>query len=293
MHSATVFAVVVTYNPDKGLQKRLQILRAQVQALLVVDNGSDDAEFIENIARQLDCQVILNAKNLGIAEALNQGARIAVQQGAAWLATFDQDSQTPSDGIATLLAAASCLHHADRVAIVAMSHRDSATGRDYHRRGEILEEHGQWRRLRTTITSGSLIKISTFAKVGMFDSRLFIDMVDIDFCMRCRQHNLLVMENRTVTLSHSLGNSTLQKVFGWPLVLTHHSPLRRYYMTRNQLEMCLRYVWIDTRWVLGTAWHLLGSSVLVILMEAQRWQKILAIFAGVRDFVLRRFGPKS
>jgi len=291
--SGTVFAVVVTYNPDDKLADRLQALREQVHGLLVVDNGSNNAEAVHSMALQAGCSVVLNLENLGIAEALNQGARAAIQFGAEWLATFDQDSQVAPEAIAQLLAASATLPQLDRVAILAMSHRDRGTGRDYHRAGEILKETEQWRSVRTTITSGSLVRVSVFPQVGFFDTRLFIDTVDLEFCLRCRSQGLMVMENRVVILAHSMGNSTTRVVFGFPLVLTGHSPLRRYYITRNQLEMCRRFAGADLRWALGAFWDLTSGSAITLLLETERRAKLYAMLSGLGDFMLRRFGRRT
>lgn len=291
--SGTVFAVVVTYNPDDKLVDRLQALRAQVHTLLVVDNGSTNSEVVRAMALRAGCSVVLNPENLGIAEALNQGARAAVQLEAEWLATFDQDSQVAPEAIAQLLAASAALPQLDRVAILAMSHRDRGTGRDYHRSGEILKETEQWRSVRTTITSGSLVRVSVFLQVGFFDTRLFIDTVDLEFCLRCRRQGLLVLENRVVVLAHSMGNSTTRVVLGFPLVLTGHSPLRRYYITRNQLEMCRRFVAADPRWALGAFWDLASGSAITLLLETERRAKLRAMLSGLGDFMLRRFGQRK
>jgi len=288
----TVVAVVVTFNPDDKLSHRLQALRGQVQTLLVVDNGSINSMAVHAMALEAGCSVILNPTNLGIAAALNQGAQAAMEHGAEWLATFDQDSLVPPDAIAQLLAMLGSLQNRSRVAILAMSHRDRGTGRDYHRPGEILEETERWRSMRTTITSGSLVRVSVFPQVGLFDERLFIDAVDLEFCLRCRRHGLLVVESREVLLTHSMGDSTTRVLFGLPIVLTRHSALRRYYITRNQLEMCRRFAAVDPRWVLGALWDLASGSAITLLLETERGAKLGAMFSGLRDFALRRFGSK-
>ena len=289
--SSAVLAVVVTYNAAPDLSTRLRALRDQVQALLVVDNGSVNAAAVQAMALEAGCQVILNPTNLGVAEALNQGARAALEQGAEWLATFDQDSHVPPHAIAQLLALYAVLPQRDHVAVLAMSRRDRGTGRDYHRSGEILEEIGQWRLVRTTITSGSLVHVPLLRQVGLFDPRLFIDMVDLEFCMRCRRRGLRVVESREVTLAHSMGDSTNRVVLGRRVVLTRHSALRRYYITRNQLEVCRRFMAFDPRWALGTLWDLIAGSMTALLFEADRGAKLCAMFTGLRDFALRRFGP--
>ena len=129
-------------------------------------------------------------------------------------------------------------------------------------------------------------------EIGAIDVGLFIDTVDLDFCLRCRRAGLLVVESREVTLLHSMGDSTLRKILGISIVLTRHSALRRYYITRNQLEMCRRFAFADPRWAMGALWDLAAGSATALLFESGRRAKLLAMLAGTRDFTLRRFGPK-
>lgn len=290
--ASAVFGVVVTYNPDHRLAAHLRALRAQVGALLVVDNASANASIVETTALEADCSVVLNTSNLGVAEALNQGAQAALERGAEWLATFDQDSQVPANAVGRLLAVCATLPWREDVAVLAMSHSDRGTGRDYHRGGEILEQGNGWREVRTTITSGSLVRVSAFRRIGPFDSRLFIDSVDLDYCLRCRQLGWRVVESLEVTLLHSMGDSKRHIVLGREITLTRHSPLRRYYITRNQLEMCRRYILFDPRWVLGALWDLVATSLTVLTFEDDRVVKLRAMIAGACDFARRRFGPR-
>ena len=289
----SVFSVVVTFNPDDGFSARLRSIRQQVQTVVVVDNGSANAKIVEATALDLGCSVLMNEANLGIAKALNQGILFGAQFHFKWMATFDQDSVVPADEIPRLLAMANELSNATDVAILAMSHWDRGSGRDYHRPGEILKECGPWREVRTTITSGSFIRMSAFNEVGLFDEKLFIDMVDIDFCMRCRIRGHRILECRAITLKHSMGDSKIRYWLGRPVVLKQHAPIRRYYIMRNQLEMCRRYMRADPRWALGSLWDLISRFILVLMFEECRWKKFRAMLAGTRDFALRRFGPRA
>ncbi len=206
--NANVLAVVVTYNPDPDLVEHLTAIKLQIATVVVIDNGSANASDVEHQARAAGCRFIGNAANLGVAAALSQGARLALAEGFEWLATFDQDSLIEGGAIDGLLAVYACHPRRDRVAIVAMSHRDRATGRDYHHPEDIIETAPLWRSLRATITSGSLIRTEVFAQIGVFDDTLFIDSVDHDFCQRCRRHGWLVIEGREQLMEHSIGAVT-------------------------------------------------------------------------------------
>jgi rhamnosyltransferase len=173
-----------------------------------------------------------------------------------------------------------------------MSHRDRATGRDYHHPEDIIETTPLWRSVRATITSGSLTRVRVFEEVGLFDDRLFIDSVDHEFCLRCRRRGWLVIEGRGQLMEHSIGAITEHPFLGRRIACTNHSPLRRYYITRNTLEVIRGYLFMDPVWTLSQLYYLLAGNVLILMFESQRVAKFGAMLRGSADFLLRRFGPQ-
>ena len=75
----SVCAVVVTFQPDQGeLATLLEALRPQVDALVLVDNGSDQPQLLHGLAANFDSQLILLEENQGIARAQNLGIALAL-----------------------------------------------------------------------------------------------------------------------------------------------------------------------------------------------------------------------
>src|ERR1700731_2887055 len=66
IQGADVCAVVVTYHPDAGLPNRLSSVSAQAGAVVVVDNGSADAErsMLREAASDPKIDLLLNPENL-------------------------------------------------------------------------------------------------------------------------------------------------------------------------------------------------------------------------------------
>jgi rhamnosyltransferase len=288
-----VLGVVVTFNPGPQLASSLSALRGQVAQVVVVDNGSSDGELVRRACSEAGCELIRNERNLGIAAALNQGAAVAMAAGAEWLAMFDQDSRPPAGAVDALLQVWREHPRAGRVGVIAMSHCDRGTGRPYHARSDVLEENGRWRILRTTITSGSLARCDVLRELGGFEERLFIDCVDHEFCLRIRRHGWLVVEAPQVVMTHSLGASRVHRILGRRTTLTHHSPLRRYYMTRNQLEIYRRNLVFDPVWSLRGLATLASDTFSMLLVEEETGAKLRAVLGACRDFALRRFGPRA
>jgi rhamnosyltransferase len=287
-----VLAVVVTYHPGPDLSRNLKALREQVDTVVVIDNGSTDIELIRRTALDAACQLVSNKSNVGIAAALNQAVVRAQDGGFAWLATFDQDSLPKAGAIAELIELYEKHPQRERIALVAMSHKDTGTGRDYHLPGDIIEETQAWRSVRATITSGSLIPTRIFREVGIFDERLFIDSVDHEFCLHCRSNGFLIIEGREQVMDHSIGSAVSKRILGLDVAFTNHSSLRRYYMVRNQLEVYFRYIFVDPYWSLRGFFYLVVSNTLVLTHEDQKGKKFKAMAMGLRDFVFRRFGAR-
>ncbi|MGH7022240.1 MAG: glycosyltransferase family 2 protein, partial [Caulobacteraceae bacterium] len=275
-----ILAVVVTYRPEAAPVGLLETLAGQADAVVVVDNGSPNLADIEAAAHQAGARLIANPANLGVAAALNQAARLARDEGFAWLAMFDQDSSVPPGALAGLLDLRASHPRPNRIAILALGHRDRATGHGYFRAGDILEETPAWRSLRTTITSGSLVRVAAFHEVGFFDEKLFIDGVDHDFCLRCRAAGWLVIQSRGEFMDHALGAISQRRVLGRTVPLSNHPPDRRYYIARNTLELIVRHVGHDPVWAARAAIHLAVDSAAAALLERDRAAKLAAMLQG-------------
>ena len=288
-----ILAVVITHQPDEQLSRHLHALQTQCDAVIVIDNGSANLGCVEEACDLTDCRLIRNGIYLGVAAALSQAARIAQECGFNWLATFDQDSFCPPGAISGLLTLFEVHPQRDRIAVLGLAHRDRATGRNYHDRLDILVEANDWLSLRTTITSGSLIRVDLFKQVGLFDDRLFIDAVDHEFCLRVRKHGWLVIEGRHHVLEHSIGQAKEHHLFGWRIACTHHSAARRYYMTRNQLEVCVRNLLVDPVWATKGLLQFAKGSIAALVYETDKLAKLRAILSGTWHFAVRRFGPRS
>jgi rhamnosyltransferase len=285
-----VMAVVVTYHPPPELAAHLRAIRRQVGALVVVDNGSPDAARTAALCAELGAGFIGNAQNEGIARALNQGAERARQGGFRWLATFDQDSAPPDGLVPGLLALAQRHPDAARVGIVAASFHDRNLGRTWSDPSNTLVDGPDWREVRTLITSGSLVAMASFDDIGGYDERLFIDFVDHDHCHRLRRAGWRLLQSKTLLIDHAIGQLTPHRFLGRTVHCSNHSPARRYYMTRNQLEFYRRCAFDEPYLALWGVANVALRSLLTVLYEAQRGAKARAIVRGVWHFLIRRFG---
>ncbi|HEY2545236.1 MAG TPA: glycosyltransferase family 2 protein [Candidatus Acidoferrum sp.] len=279
-------AIIVTYHPDTHFIERLDKIRDQVAKTIIVDNtGGPELGALRRDIDNPEIEIISNAENLGIGEALNQGMARAIELGYAWAITFDQDSWAHSDLVTTLISIYEKQPRPELVGIIGCNFED-----------ENIDTPGTnrptpepiFRETETVITSGSLLSAGTFSTLGPFRSDFFIDFVDHEYCLRLRRSGYKVLISTTPLMVHALGTPTLFTlaggVGGLSLVLTNRSPLRRYYVTRNALLVAREYFSVAPKWVLRSLASTVGFALLKIPLEKDaRSKKLRATLYGAFD----------
>jgi rhamnosyltransferase len=186
-----------------------------------------------------DCITIANGENLGIARAQNIGIERAIDGGADVVVFFDQDSRVAP----TLLPALLGSLKPGTAAVVAPVSRDAATGAEYaptrvSRYGlqEKIFADGRVQPYAVDIvlSSGTAATVEAFARAGVMDEELFIDFVDVEWCLRCRRASVPILVVPSAVMLHSIGNRSIDLRFANVLV---HGPARSYYQIRNALRL--------------------------------------------------------
>lgn len=296
MSLCRVIAVVPTYHPDSGVPARLSALQAQVDEVVVVDDGSDLAAdtILDELSAQ-GCIVIRSGTNRGIAAALNTGTRVALQHGAAYVLHSDQDTVLPPEYVSVALAVFGTAHRVTNLGVVAA---DAINGRPALPTWTSPEGLGL---VPEAIQTGLLIAREVFEVAGFLDERLVIDCVDTEFCLRIRDRGFKIAIARGTDTEHALGRRAPLKVFGVPIshrdgraaTYEYHPPFRRYYITRNNIDLMLRNVRRRPRWVM-TALRRQYSITLVSMMSGpQALGEFVAVVVGIVDGLRRRRGPIS
>ena len=295
-----VAALVITYFPDAGLPARIDALLEQFDRVVLVDNGSDEASLqqIGRYERHTGFTLHRNASNLGIATALNQGLRILSAEGFCWAVTFDQDSFIRPGFVSSMLETLASERDQDRVAVIG-ANRIDADGNSLHR----------WLRPRSgvpffervaceeasdgvtlVITSGSLTSIPIFNRLGGFRDDLFLDLVDFEYCLRARQQGHKILVSCAARLVHKVGDETRSKRMGVTISSTHHSPLRRYYLFRNSIELIKRYGRVHPHWLIHHLLSLCEVVVSILLIERDKLRKLHACMTGIVDGLVGKTG---
>jgi rhamnosyltransferase len=289
MTTQSVCAVIVTYHPDAAMLENMNSILAQVQGLVVVDNGSnaDEVHALQMTSRDLSFHLIENGENLGIAEALNQGVRWAKSEGYSWVILFDQDSKIPVGFVPQIFAAWESHPERERVASIYPRYADPDTGM------EVSVPRAIDGSLVLPMTSGTLMPLWIFESIGWFASEYFIDLVDWEYCFRIRAAGFLVIDARHARLLHAAGSPAKTTVLGRAFYPSHHSAARRYYISRNCIAFYRKYLFIFPGWVFNCIFRQLRDMVVCSIAEEDRARKFRNFLLGTWDGLTRKMGKRE
>lgn len=282
------FAVITVFGAPADLTERTRELSAQVEKVVVVDDGSHSIGALLSDARIVTIEL---PENVGIAAALNRGIERARDLGATHILTLDQDSTLPDGYVEAAVAMLEDLASAgySPAAIVPARFGDFVVATDG------TPEHP-----RDPIQSGQLLPLRIFDEIGGFDERLFIDGVDSEFTLRARGagHEFWILPDSQLT--HSLGEQVpinfLGKhltVFGKKRHHYYHAPFRTYYAMRNGLALWRLHRRGNVVWMLRRTLGLFWATFLAVALSSDRGAQFTAAAHGLRDGLRMRLGAIS
>jgi len=285
-----ITAVIVTYHPDDKFPERLGSLIPQVGGVVVVDNSSTDQAraMISDATARMGAHLIVNEDNLGVAAALNRGVEYAIGHGSNWVITMDQDTFAYPDMVQTLISAYNDCPFKEQVGVVGSSYKEWKTGRVIV--PDRVETKRTWVEEKKALTSGSLVSASIFQKTGPFRQDLFIDGIDIEYCLRLRKQGYRVIIATKPGMTHSLGDCEVVSFMGMTGGLWHHPPFRTYYIIRNTLFISKEYFRNDTLWVLDNLLAIGKRMFATFLFENQRLTRFKYLTLGVFHALISRSG---
>lgn len=281
-------AVVTSFNPDNGINERLSRISSEVDKIVLIDNNSEalTVYMLEELSVQLNIHVIFNKKNLGVAAALNQGVLWAKKNNYDWVILFDQDTLISSDMVEILCSAYREINTKEDVGIIGPGYFniESKNNTSHPPSGNTFI----FKEARSVITSGSLFSINLFDKIGPFQEDLFIDFVDIEYCLRARVKGFKVIKLETLLMQHRIGSETKHGLLWKEIGTSNHPPWRRYYMIRNNIIVAKKYFQTDPKWVINFLFNGVKSTISIFFFEKQKFRKLKYSALGVIDGISGR-----
>lgn len=267
-----VAGIVTLYNPTDEDIKNIDSYIDDIDRLYIVDNTEGKSNE-SRIPINKKIEYIFNNENVGVAEALNIGAKRAIKEKYKWLLTMDQDS-TFRPGVLKEMKKVILNNDMKKIAIVSPWHKTKLinekpkTDVDYP---------------NDVMTSGNLVNLDIYKKLGGFKSWMFIDGIDLEYCLNLNSHGYRIMRLNYLELDHNLGDIFYKKIFGRLFLCTNHSPIRRYYIMRNYHYIYDEYKDYNFPYccsLISQKHNMIG----VILFEKQKIKKIRKYLQGLKDY---------
>ena len=225
-------------------------------------------------------------ENKGIAYALNRGIEYAVNNDFQWVLTLDHDSTVSDSMISNMLSVYNSIDESEKEKIVMLTPKHVE-----EKQMDVVSksQENKWEYVLTEITSGALTK-ADFYKNELYDEKLFIDLVDHDYCLRINSMGYKIIRVNSAILIHNLGESIQKKILGITITPTNHSALRRYYMSRNRKYIWNKYRGTFKEWVIKDKIRFLNEIVKIIAFEDEKLNKLKMIKLGLNDYKDKKWG---
>jgi len=278
----SICLVVVTYFPDELFFERFPLLAKQFGGSVIVDNKSptETRDHLKNSGNNVD--VILNDGNLGLACALNQGIRRAIERRFSWVFLLDQDSELDKGWLQAYGDALAAFGPPQKVAVMGNNY-SYAVGSDHVPLIPKKDRSHPFIECKAVITAGSLLSLEAFGDLGPFREDFFIDWIDTEYCHRARRQSYKVVMVTEPLVRQTIGHTVQADSVVGPFVTTNHSPRRRYYMTRNLVLLFKEYAFFEPLWFAARLGDVFKTTVKILLYEQEKKAKIGGMIAGIID----------
>ena len=263
--------VIVLYNPSDDNIQNIRLIEDYLDVIYVVDNSED---IVKRLINNKKIRYIKLGKNEGIAKALNIGAKLAIKDGFNWLLTLDQDSHITNEIINTMK---NFILKNQNIFFGLISPYQDINSNEKIKDVEFEEQV-------EVMTSGNIINLNIYKKIGGFKDWLFIDCVDTDYCMNLNKNGYKVLRLNKLVMKHELGNLKIHTLFGKKYLCYNHNATRRYYIVRNTLYINKMYKNIYPEYCKHLIRIQKGQVKRIIVFENDKIKKLKFMLKGYLDY---------
>ncbi len=278
--TADVSILIVAYRSVRYMPRMVEALKAQTlqpQDILILENGSPEAERVRADALPEGARLIESETNLGFARGNN---RLASQARSTWLVLLNPDAFPDPDWLEAMVAGAQAFDHADLFGCTqradGMPGVLDGAGDVYHLSG--IPYRGGYGRSMQPPADGEvfapcgaalMIRRSVFEALGGFDEDYFCYLEDVDLGYRARLNGHWALQLQAPAVSHVGYASSARR-----------SEFATYYGTRNRVWTFVKNTPLALLILLGP-FHL--AATLLLWMSALRFGQFTLFGRALRD----------
>lgn len=298
--SKIVLVAIVSYNPDlRLLAALLKNLNKDSVDIQVIDNGSSNQDQVIDVCSKFSTISFLGLnKNLGIAKAQNISIEKAIAEKYHYITFFDQDSELPASYIRNQFNALKEISQIDKnIAAISPIFIDKNTRFVYPiiriKKLSVAKifinlesvKNKNFYLASLLISSGMMVDVRAFKKIGGMNEKFFIDHVDTEWCFRAQNNGYRLYVNSCITMEHSVGDRTI-KFLGFNL--PGHHPIRGYYASRNLFNLIFRnnnpFIW-----KVKELFSSLIKTIIYVFSGDDKSIRIKFYYFGILDGIMGKF----
>jgi len=280
-----IAAVVILYHPQESALTNIKTYYDYVDKIFVFDNSEVKSALQDDLLKFSKIEFYQNFNNEGIAKRLNEACELALKEQYEWILTMDQDSSFSADAVNAYFHCFKQFKGKENIALF---------GTENKRYSNTSSDNCTAENVDKLITSGSLLNLSLFAKIGEFDEALFIDSVDYDYCFRASIAGYFIIQFSNIYLLHSIGKivnrSSVKTLFILKKKKEIHTPLRLYYMYRNMLYLNKKYQDQEKEFSKQIRDYVMSRIKVCLFYGRDAWKTLKYLKAASSDFKKNKMG---
>lgn len=231
-----IIVIVALYHPKRTeLENVKRYIRACDVCICMDDSELNGEEIVNNFFKQNEItnyKYYWNMKNIGLCASVNRGISIACNMNAEWVLLMNGDSVIQESTIYEFKKFIK-ENNTSKIASIVPQY-------NYDRHPRV--PYKGFKRVLWANMSGMCINCNCLDTIGLFDERLFIDGLDIDWGIRAQRAGYKLYEIGPAVMNHHPAETREFKVlgrtifkYGWA------SPIRYYYQFRANHYMIKKY----------------------------------------------------
>lgn len=267
-----VIGGIVTFNPDiDRLRENIDAIKEQVDEIVVVDNDSNNIHEIMQLSNEYDFELVKLSSNYGIAYALNIILKNAKLKKKNWVLALDQDSVCEKGLVDKYLK----YKELPNTGMLTCNIKDR--NYIYYNEGSSEKSYSE---IKYCITAASFMNVEAYNSGCIYDEKMFIDKVDFDMCLQLREHGFKIYKINFNGLLQEVGDGKTVRIGPFSTVTYNHSPLRRYYMTRNGIYLARKH---KEKSLVASIYRELRDMFIVLIFEKDKIEKLKSSLKGFSD----------
>lgn len=277
MKSDKVCVIIVLFKP---VNRNYSVLlgKTGIEVILVDNTPGCDANLSQD-----NVYYIPLLENKGIAYAQNIGVKKAIELGATHVVFFDQDSIIREDYVDNILSEYVRIKRlCPNMVIVGPTLMNQSNEQPYKSYKSHLDGRDHFKIVPALISSGSIVGLSDFLKVGFLEADLFIDYVDFEWCWRAESKGYVCCMTQNVNMLHKVGKKDFS-FCGYPIIIS--STNRYYYQYRNYIRLMKR-CYVPFSWKISSLIRKIAELFLVPLYVDRKIEFWKNALRGIKDGIM-------